>query len=174
MSLSSTSNTINALGIFGRHEPELEKYFQNLSEKYSEYPENDPAIEIFNHLSLVIGRDVHVGELPKYIDLLRDLKPFLPLKVTVTGIFVKDVKHIALSFDPQQIEEIRNIASKLLPEVVVKAYYQKVVWYVPEEKQKEVMNILKDIKEMTYFDFILVANRQDYANTIYSSNRYKL
>lgn len=174
MSLSSTSNTINALGIFGRHEPKLEKYFQDLSEKYSKYPENDDAIGIFNHLSIVIGQNVPVGELPKYIDLLRGLKPFLPFKLDVTSIIVKDGKHVALSFDPEQVREVRDIASKLLSEVVVKAYYQKVVWFVPKEKQDEVKEILKEVKEMIYYDFILVANRQDDAHTIYSSNRYIL
>ena len=173
MSLTSTSNTINALGIFGRHDPELEKYFKSLSEKYSKYPDNDDAIGIFNHLSLVIGRDVPVGKMPLYIDLLRELKPFLPLKIAVTGIVIKDGKHIALSFDPNQIKEIRETASMFLSDVVVKAYYQKVVWFVPEEKQEEVINIIKKVKEMTYYDFILVANRQDDANTIYSSNSYK-
>lgn len=173
MSLSSTSNTINALGIFGRHEPELEKYFQNLSEKYSKYPENDDAIGIFNHLSIVIGQNVPVGKLPAYIDLLRELKPFLPLKIAVTGIVVKDGLHIALSFDPKQVKEVCDTASKFLPDVVVKAYYQKVIWFVPVEKQDEVKNILKDVKEMTYDDFILVANKEDDAHTIYSSNRYK-
>lgn len=173
MSLSSTSNTFNALGIFGRHAPKLEKYFQELSKKYSRYPQNDNAIGIFNHLSIVIGQNVPIGELPKYIDLLRELKPFLPFKLDVTSIIVIDEKHIALSFDPNQVKAVRDTACKFLPDVVVKAYYQKVVWFVPEGKQDEVKEILKDMKEMTYHDFILVANRQDDANTIYSSNRYK-
>jgi hypothetical protein len=83
MSLSSTSNTINALGIFGRLEPKQEKYFTVLESKYSKRPENDDANGIFSHLSLVINNNVSVGNIPTYIDLLRDLKSHLPHWVNI-------------------------------------------------------------------------------------------
>ena len=172
MSLSSTSNTINALGIFGRHEPSQEKYFKNLSDKYSDYPKNDDVIGIFNHLSLVITKNTPVGEMPKYLDLLKELKPFLPFKIKVSDVIVKDEKHLALSFDTKQTQQIRDLASKYIPEGVVTTYYTKVVWFVPKAKQEEVTKILKEVKEMIVYDFILVANRQNDENTIYSSNRF--
>lgn len=173
MSLSSSSNTINALGIFGRQEPKQEEYFKELSEKYSEYPENDDSIGVFNHLSLVITKDTPVGEMPKYLDLLKELKSFLPFKIKVSDVIVKDEKHVALSFDTEQTKQIRKLAKKFIPEGVVTTYYTKVVWFVPKDKQEEVIKILKEVKEMVVYDFILVANRQDDAHTIYSSNRYK-
>ena len=140
MTLSSNSNTINALGIFGRHEPSQEKYFKKLSDKYSQYPQDDDAIGIFNHLSLVITKDTPVGEMSKYLDLLRDLKQFLPFKIKVSDVIVKDEKHLALSFDTKITQQIRDLASKYIPEGVVTTYYTKVVWYVPKEKQEEVIN----------------------------------
>lgn len=173
MSLSSLSNTINALGIFGRLEPEQEKYFSTLETKYSRRPETDDANGIFSHLSLVINRDVPVGKLPNYIDLLRELKPHLPFKIKTSDVIIKDEKHLALSFDTAQTQAIRDLASKFVSEGVVTTYYTKVVWFVPKENQEEAIKELKKIKEMVFYDFILVANRQNDENTIYSSNRYK-
>ncbi len=173
MTLSSTSNTINAVGIFGRLTPELEKYFSSLEAKYSKRPENDVDTNgIFNHLSLVVHRDVPIGRLASHIDLLRELKPYLPFKIKTSGAIVKDEKHLALSFDTNQTLEIRNVAAKFVPEGVVTTYYTKVVWFVPKENQKAVTNELEKVKEMVFYDFILGANRQDDGNTIYSSNRY--
>lgn len=172
MSLSSASNTINALGIFGRLEPGQEKYFGVLESKYSKRPENDDSNGIFNHLSIVINNNVPVGDLPIYLDLLRELKPYLPFTIKTSGVIVKDEKHLALSFDIVQTEVIRNLASKFFHEGIVTTYYTKVVWFVPKENQNEATRELGKIKEMIFYDFILVANRQDDANTIYSSNRY--
>lgn len=173
MSLSSSSNTINALGIFGRLEPSQEKYFKELSDKYSKFPEGDDSIGIFNHLSLVINKDVPVGKIPNYLDLLRELKPYLPFKINTSDVIIKDDKHLALSFDTIQTQVIRDLASKFVPEGVVTTYYTKLVWFVPKENQEKVIKILKETKEMIFYDFKLVANRQDDANIIYSSNSYK-
>lgn len=178
MSLSSTSNTINALGIFGRLKPEQEKYFYSLEAKYSKRPKNDDAEGIFNHLSLVINNDVPVGNIPTYIDLLKALKPFLPFTLKVTDVIIKDDKHLALSFDTQQTQVIRDLANEYMTGMVatygvVTTYYTKVVWFVPKENQKEAIKKLKTIKEMVFYDFFLVANRQNDENTIYSSNRYQ-
>lgn len=173
MSLSSTSNTINALGIFGRLEPEQEKYFDDLEAKYSHFPENGESIGIFNHLSLVIANDVPVGHLPHYLDLLRKLKPFLPFKLKVSEVIVRDEKHLALSFDTQQTQEIRDLALKYVLEAVVTTFYTKVVWHVPPKNQEQVKEILSQVKEMVFADFILCANRQNDESTIYTSLRFK-
>lgn len=178
MSLSSNSNTINALGIFGRLTPEQEKHFRELENKYSKRPENDDANGIFNHLSLVINNDVPVGNIPNYIDLLKALKPFLPFTLKVSDVIIKDDKHLALSFDTQQTLAIRDIASKYMKGMVtthgvVTTYYTKVVWFVPKENQEEAIKELKTVKEMVFYDFFLVANRQNDENTLYTSNRYK-
>lgn len=178
MSLSSSSNTINALGIFGRLEPEQEKYFHSLEAKYSKRPENDDANGIFNHLSLVINNDVPVGNVPNYIDLLKALKPFLPFIIKTSDVIIKDDKHLALSFDTNQTQEIRDVASKHMNGMVtthgvVTTHYTKVVWFVPNENQEEAIKELKTVKEMVFYDFFLVANRQNDENTLYTSNRYK-
>ncbi|RJR14865.1 hypothetical protein C4579_03650 [Candidatus Microgenomates bacterium] len=178
MSLSSTSNTINALGIFGRLTPDLEKYFQSLEQKFSKRPEADDANGIFSHLSLVINNDVPIGEMPQYIDLLKALKPFLPFRLKTSDVIVKEDKHLALSFDTSQTQKIRDIAAKFIhngmtiTHGVITTYYTKVVWFVPQENQAAAMTELGKIKEMIFYDFILVANRQNDENTIYSSNRF--
>ncbi|MBF0102735.1 MAG: hypothetical protein HQK77_17680 [Desulfobacterales bacterium] len=173
MSLSSSSNTINALGIFGRLESSQERYFKELSDKYSKFPENDDAIGIFNHLSLVINKNIQVGKIQSYLDVLRELKPYLPFKIKTSDVIIKDDKHLALSFDTAQTQVIRDLASNFISEGVVTTYYTKVVWFVPKENQEKVIEILKETKEMIFYDFKLVANRQDDANTIYSSNSFK-
>ncbi len=172
MSLSATSSTINALGIFGRLEPKQEQFFKELEEKYSQKPENDDSNEIFNHLSLVINNNVSVGEMPKYIGLLRELKPFLPFKIKTSGVIIRDDKHLALSFDNSQTQEIRDLAGKFFNQGIVETFFTKVVWFVPKEKQEEaIAELLQEVPEMIFYDFILVANRQNDENTIYSSNR---
>ncbi len=161
------------MGIFGRLETSQEKYSKELSDKYSQYPEGDDSIGIFNHLSLVINKDVQVGKMPNYLDLLRELKPYLPFRIKTSDVIIKDDKHLALSFDTAQTQSIRDLASKFIPEGIVTTYYTKVVWFVPKENQEKVIEILRAIKEMIFYDFKLVANRQDEANTIYSSSRFK-
>ncbi len=173
MSLSSTSNTINALGIFGRLMPQQEKYLHELEVRFSKRPENDEANGIFNHLSLVINNNVPIGNMPLYIDLLKELKSYLPLRIKTSGVIVKEDKHLALSFETTQTQQIRDLASKYFNEGVVITHYTKVVWFVPKENQEKVTKELKNIKEMVFYDFILVANRQNDDNTVYSSNRYQ-
>lgn len=169
----SSSNTFNALGIFGRLEPKQEDYFLKLSRKYSRYPKGDKAIGIFNHLSLVVNTNVEVGQLSLYLDLLKKLEPFLPFKLLITEPIVIDDKHIALSFDIKQTKKIRELAKKITPGNIVETYYTKVVWYVPKNKQQAVMDILKNTKEMVFYDFKLCANRQDDKSTIYSSLKFR-
>lgn len=173
MSLSSTSNTINALGVFGIIKPEQEEYFHSLEAKYSQKPKNGDTNGFFNHLSIVINRDVPVGKLSSYIDLLRELKQFLPSNVEVSDVTAIDGSHLALSFDIQQTQALRELASKFIGEGVVTTHYIKVVWFVPKEKQEEAIKDLKTVNKITFYDFILAANIQNDENTIYSSNRYK-
>ncbi len=172
MSLSSDSNTINALGIFGRLAPDEEKYFQGLEEKYSKFPDEQKSKGFFNHLTLVLNRDVPVREVSNYLDLLNELKRFLPLKIKISEVILIDGQHLALSFDTNQTKEIRETVAKFIPKGVVETHYTKVVWYVPKEKQEEVKKILENVKEMTFYDFKLVANEQNDENTIYSSNKF--
>jgi hypothetical protein len=173
MSLSSSSNTINALGIFGRLEADQENYFLSLESKYGKRPIDDEANGIFSHLSLVFNKNVPIGRLPSYLDLLRELKPFLPLKIKTSDVMIKDEKHLALSFDTVQTQRIRDLANEFIHEGIVTTYFTKVVWFVPEENQKAAIKELKEVKEMIFYDFVLVANRQNDKNTIYSSNRYR-
>ena len=173
MSLSSTSNTINALGIFGRLEPKQEKYFQELEKKYSRRPKNDDANGIFSHLSLVINNNVPIGNIPAYIDLLRELKAYLPFSIKTSDVIIKDEKHMGLSFDTVQTKQIRDLAGKFFKDGIIKTYYTKVVWFVPKENQENALKELSNVKEMVFYDFILVANKQNDENTIYSSNRYE-
>ena len=172
MTLSSKSNTINALGIFGRLEPEQEKYFAELEKRFSKRPVEDDANGLFSHLSLVINKVISVGEIPKYLDLLRELKHHLPFKIKASDVIIKDEKHLALSFDTSQTQEIRDLAGKYFKEGVIETYYTKVVWFVPKENQEEAIKELKKVKEMVFYNFILVANRQNDENTIYSSTRF--
>lgn len=174
MSLSSTSNTINALGIFGRLDPQQEKLFKTLEEKFSQRPEESDSNDIFNHLSLVINNDVRAGDIPKYLDLLRELKPFLPFVLKTSDVIVRDQQHLALSFDSSQTKQIRDLADKFIGQGIIETFFTKVAWFVPEKNQKEAINELKEINEMIFYDFILVANKQNDENTIYSSNRYQL
>lgn len=172
MSLSSTSNTINALGIFGRLDPIQEKYFQEISDEYSQFPKGDDSVGIFNHLSLVINNSVPIGKVSDYLDLLKKLKQYLPLKIKTSDVIVIDDKHVALSFDISQTQVIRDLASRFFSEGIINTNYTKVVWSVSKENQAKVIEKLKEIKEMIFYDFKLVANRQDEANTLYSSNSF--
>lgn len=173
MSLSSKSNTINALGVFGRLEKKQEDYFKSLQDKYSQFPKDaEDAIGIFNHLSIAIKQNAKVSELSKYIDLLKELKSFLPVKLKTNGVIAKDDQHLALTFDTKQTKSLRDIAKKFTPDSVVTTYYTKVVWFVPKDKQPKVEKILKNVQEMVFYDFKLCANRQEEESTIYSSLRF--
>jgi hypothetical protein len=172
MSLSSTSNTINTLGIFGRLEPDQEKYFKVIQDKLGEIPENHEANGIFNHLSLVIDNNVPVNNLPTYLDLLRELRLFLPLTIDVSRVIIKDDKHLALSFDPDITKPLRSLASKFIPDHIIETYYTKVVWFVPQKNIEPAIKILEKTNQLVFTDFKLCANRQDDAHTIYSSLKF--
>ena len=173
MSLSAKSNTINALGIFGRLTAEQEQAFARLEERYSKKLADDELNGFFPHLSVVIKRDVPVNEVASYLDLLGELKRFLPFRIPVSDVLIIEDKHLALSFAIEETEEIRKVAGKFFTEGVIPTFYIKVVWFVPKENQEAVKQELEKVKEIIFHDFILVANKQDDEHTLYSSNRYK-
>lgn len=173
MVTSSNTLNINALGIFGRLEPKQEDYFKQLQEKYSQFPNDDDTADIFRHLTLVLNYQVPIGKLSEYLDLLRILKPHLPLRLNVSEVIVVNDQDIALAFEIQQTQFIRDIANKFLSDGIINTQYTKVVRFVPKQYQEEVVKILKETEEMCFNDFVLYANTIDDAGTIYSSNRYK-
>lgn len=172
MSLSSDSNTINALGIFGRLDPAQEAFFSELELKYGISPNKDKTDKVFNHLSLVINNDVPVGEMPKYLDLLRELKAYLPLRLETSGVIVRDEMHLALTFNTWQTQQVRDLAGKFFNRGIITTYFTKVMWFIPDENKEAAVKELKDISEMVFYDFILTANKQNDENTIYTSRLY--
>lgn len=178
--LELASNTVKALGIFGRLDPAQEKYFHDMEAKYSKKPASDMDLNLFCHLTLSLTRDAPVTAFPEHLDLLRDLKRFLPLKLKIKRAFVKDEvyvegeQHIALEFDPLQTQEIVSLVEQRLGSASVKTHYTKVVWFVPKNNQARVIAELKNFDEMVFYDFFLVTNIQNDENTIYTSNRYKI
>jgi len=180
MSLSQASNTINALGIFGRLGPEQEKYFDDLEKKYSKKPNPSLGYDIFRHLTLTFIHDASISDVREELDLLYDLKQFLPLKLKAKKAFVKDevtmpgAEHIAIEFGLEQTKKLIDfVKSRAGEKNTVATWYTKVVWFVPKENQEKVIKELSDFKELIFADFYLVSNKQDDANTIYTSNRFK-
>jgi hypothetical protein len=74
--LELSSNTIKALGIFGRLSEEQEKYFDSLEDKYCQSPNNSLKRDIFRHLTLTFINDATVTDVRAELDLLCDLKRF--------------------------------------------------------------------------------------------------
>jgi hypothetical protein len=180
MSLSSASNTINALGIFGRLGPKQEKYFDDLEKKYSKKPDSSFGYDIFRHLTLTFIHDASISNVREELDLLYDLKQFLPLRLKAKKAFVKDevtmpgAEHIAIEFGLEQTKKLIDfVKSRAGEKNTVATWYTKVVWFVPKENQQAAIEELSDFKELIFTDFYLVSNKQDYANTIYTSNRFK-
>ncbi len=179
MSLSQTSNTINALGIFGRLSREQEKYFDFLEKKYSKKPDPSLSYDIFRHLTLTFIHDATITDLREELDLLCDLKKFLPVKLKAIKPFVKDevtmpgAEHIAIEFGLEQTKKLVEFIRKRAGDKnTIATWYTKVVWFVPKENQQAVMDELSNSNELTFTDFYLVANKQNDANTIYTSNSF--
>ena len=86
--LELSSNTIKALGIFGRLSPEQEAFFDALETKYSHKPSS--GYDVFRHLTLTFINDASVSDVRDQLQLLRDLKQFLPVTLQVKKVFVKD------------------------------------------------------------------------------------
>jgi hypothetical protein len=179
MSLSQASNTINALGIFGRLSKDQEEYFDSLEKKYSKKPDPSLGYDIFRHLTLTFIRDATISNVREELDLLYDLKKFLPVILKAVKPFVKDevtlqgAEHIAIEFGLEQTKELVEFVSKRAgQENTVATWYTKVVWFVPKENQQAVINELSNFKELIFTDFYLVSNKQNEANTIYTTNNF--
>ena len=177
--LEQSSNTIKALGIFGRLSKEQEVYFDSLEAKYSKKPNPKLGYNIFRHLTLTFIHDATVRDIRDELDLLHDLKRFLPLKLPAIKAFVKDevtmpgVEHIAIEFGLEQTKELVSfIKGRVSEENVVATWYTKVVWFVPKNNQQKVIDELSNFKELDFTDFYLISNKQNDANTIYTTNQF--
>jgi hypothetical protein len=100
------------------------------------------------------------------------------VKLNVKRVFVKDevtmpgAEHIALEFGIEQTKELVEFVRKRTDDNTVATPYTKTVWFVPKENQQAVLDELSEFKELVFTDFYLVANKQDDANTIYTTNRF--
>jgi hypothetical protein len=177
--LELASNTIKALGVFGRLSPDLEAYLDTIETKYSKKPDKSKDYDIFRHHTLTLIRDASVTEIAKQLDLLQELKSFLPYTLKVRKLFVKDEvtlpgeQHIAAEFGLDQTQELLHFIHERVGNVVIKTPYIKIVWFVPKENQQKVIEELNDLKELQFTDFYLVSNKQSDENTIYTSTRFK-
>lgn len=175
--LELSSNTIKVLGIFGRLSPELERYFDALETKYSSKPEGD-KYDIFRHLTLTFIPNASISDVRAQLDLLKDLKQFLPLRIRPKKAFVKDeeskpgAKHIALEFDLLETQEIVTTVKDRAGDKTVATWYIKVVWFVPEENQQKVIEEISTLRELVFTDFYLCSNKQNEANTIYTTSAF--
>lgn len=177
--LELASNTIKALGVFGRLSSDLEKYFDSIEAKYSKKPDKKLGYDIFRHHTLTFIHDATVADIAMQLDLLQELKPFLPYVLKVRKLFVKDevtmpgAQHIAIEFGLDQTKKLLQFIRKRVGDVVVETPYIKTIWFVPKENQQKVIDELKDIKEIEFTDFFLVSNKQNDENTVYTSTRFK-
>lgn len=176
--LELSSNTIKVLGIFGRLSPELEVTLDAIEAKYSDKPQTD-EYEIFRHLTLTFVNDATVVDVHEQLSLLKELKQFLPLKITPGKAFVKDeeslsgAEHIAFEFELGQTKELVDfIKSKVGEDIAVATWYIKLVWFVPKDNQQAVGDELSKITELEFTDFYLVANKQDEANTVFKASEF--
>jgi hypothetical protein len=176
--LELSSNTIKALGIFGRLSKEQEEFFDTLETKYSSKPDISKGYDVFRHLTLTFIHDASIRDVRDQLDLLYDLKRFLPVKLRMNKAFVKDevtmagAEHIAIEFGLEQTKELVAFVKNRAGDNSVATPYTKVVWFVPKEHQQAVIDELSNFKELIFTDFYLVSNKQDEANTIYTTNRF--
>lgn len=177
--LELASNTIKALGIFGRLSPDLEKYFDGIEAKYSKKPDKNLEYDIFRHHTLTFVNNASVSDVTKQLDLLQELKSFLPYKLKVRKLFVKDevtmpgAEHIAIEFGLDQTKSLLEFIRERVGDVVVETPYIKTIWFVPKENQQKVIDELNDLKEIEFTDFYLISNKQNDENTIYTSTHFK-
>lgn len=82
-------------------------------------------------------------------------------------------EHVAIEFGLEQTKElVEFIRKRVGDKSSVDTWYTKVVWFVPKENQQKVIDELSDFKELIFTDFYLVANKQNDASTIYTSNSF--
>lgn len=177
--LELSSNTIKALGIFGRLSLDQEAYFDSLEKKYSKKPDSSKGYDVFRHLTLTFIHDATISDVREQLDLLHDLKQFLPVKLKINKAFVKDevtmpgAQHIAVEFGLEQTKELVSFVKNRAGDNTVATPYTKVVWFVPKDNQQKVIDELSGLKELIFTDFYLVSNKQDEANTIYTTSSFK-
>ena len=176
--LELSSNTIKVLGIFGRLSPEQEEFLDALENKYSKKPVQQDY-DIFRHLTLTFAPDASVSAVNEQLKLLRDLKSYLPVRLNVGGVFVKDeeslpgAEHIAIEFGLEQTKELVKFIKDRVGAVAVATWYIKVVWFVPKKNQQKVIDELSKLKTIEFTDFYLVTNKQNDENTIFTTNDFK-
>lgn len=161
----------NALGIFGRLDAAQEAHFLALQERYHPLAENSEAFGVFPHLTLVASYKVPSANLPLYMELLERLYAQLPLGIRVTAIRIIDKRNIALSFDANQTQSIRELAENALPKQVIETDYFIVMREIPEELQQRAVDSLEDMKLLTFTDFDLCDSKVDEEHVLYSSSR---
>ncbi len=175
--LELSSNLIKVIGIFGRLSPELEAHFDAIEAKYSKKPITD-EYDIFRHLTLTFENNAPVTSVNKQLKLLRDLKQFLPLKLTIKKFIIKDeesmpgAQHVAAEFSLEQTKELVEFIRSRVSEHTIATWYIKLVWFVPKENQQATIDELKDLKTLEFTDFYLVANKQNDDNTILTTNSF--
>jgi hypothetical protein len=176
--LELSSNTIKALGIFGRLSKEQETFFDSLEAKYSHKPDPKLGYDVFRHLTLTFIRDASIRDVRDQLDLLSDLRRFLPVKLSAKNAFVKDevtmpgAQHIAIEFGLEQTKELAEFVRSRAGDNTVATPYTKVVWFVSKDHQQTVIDELSDFKELIFTDFYLISNKQNDANTIYTTNQF--
>lgn len=175
--LELESNTIKVLGICGRLTTELEQYFDTIEEKFSIKPEGDDY-SVFRHLTLTFTPNATITDVRTQLLLLRDLKQFLPIKLKVNKLFVKDeesregAEHIAIEFGLEQTKELVAFVKNRVGESAVATWYIKVAWFVPKERQAEAIGTMSDLKEIEFSDFYLVSNKQNQENTLFKATDF--
>jgi len=176
--LELSSNTIKVLGIFGRLAPEQESLLDDIERKYSAKPGPEAGYDIFRHLTLTFISNATIKDVNQQLDLLRDLKAFLPLKIKPLDLFVKDeesmegAEHIAVEFGLEQTKNLVQFVRDRTGDNTVATHYIKVVWFVPKENQEKAIAELRKIEELVFTDFYLVSNKQNNENTIYRSSQF--
>lgn len=176
--LELASNTIKALGIFGRLSKEQEDYFDSLEAKYSDRPDPSLGYDVFRHLTLTFIHNASVTDVRHELDLLHDLNRFLPVKLQAKRAFVKDevtmsgAQHIAIEFGLEQTETLVEFVRSRAGDTTVATPYTKVVWFVPKAHQLACIKELESFEELIFTDFYLVSNKHDDANTIFTTRRF--
>lgn len=175
--LELSSNAIKVLGIFGRLCKEQEEFLDSIEARYSDKPATTDY-DIFRHLTLTFIPGATVHDLSEQLELLKELKQFLPLKLKVNRLFIKDeeslpgAEHIAIEFGLEQTKDVIQFIKQRTGDYSVATWYIKVVWFVPKDNQKKAMAELAGLKEMVFDDFYLVSNKQNDENTIYTTKRF--
>jgi hypothetical protein len=88
-------------------------------------------------------------------------------EVTIPG-----AQHVAIEFGLEQTKELVDFVRKRAGDKTVATWYTKVVWFVPKDNQQAVIDELSNFNELVFKDFYLVSNKQDEANTIYTTSQF--